>query len=264
MENNKRGENMVAILEVNNLKKEYVNEGGNSQRILNDVNLKIYEGEFISVMGASGSGKSTLLYNISGMDKATSGEIFFNNKSINKLSEKELSDIRLNEMGFVFQQSHLLKNLCILDNILLPAFQSKKQSREEYVKKAEELMDQVGIGSLGQNDIYQASGGQLQRVSICRALINSPHIIFGDEPTGALNSKSTNEIMEILREINNKGTTVMLVTHDIKVAAKTDRVLFMTDGEIVDELTLGKFNKNTESMEKREATLNGWLNNLGF
>jgi putative ABC transport system ATP-binding protein len=255
---------MLNILEANELCKTYRVGNQNDHSILKNVNLQIRDGEFISVMGPSGSGKSTLLYNISGMDRVTSGSINFNGQEISALSEEELSRLRLNKMGFIFQQIHLLKNLNILDNIILSAYLAKNQSREMINKKAVELMQTAGIVDLADRDITQASGGQLQRVAICRALINSPDIIFGDEPTGALNSKSACEIMDLLAGINYSGTTILLVTHDVKVAAKTERVLFMLDGNIIAEHRLGKYLQENNDIKAREEKLSSWLMGLGF
>ena len=225
--------------------------------------LSISEGEFVSVMGASGSGKSTLLYNISGMDRATSGSISLCGKEISGMKEDDLAALRLNKMGFIFQQSNLLKNLNILDNIICPAFSAKKDSRKNIIAYAKKLMNQVGISALADNDITQASGGEQQRVAICRALINNPLILFGDEPTGALNSKATNEVMDILADINSRGTTALLVTHDTKVAAKTERVLFMADGVIKGERRLGKYRQGVD-IKERESALSAWLAGMGF
>lgn len=254
---------MKHILEAKKINKIYEIGKGNTQQVLRDVDISIAEGEFVSVMGPSGSGKSTLLYNISGMDKATSGSIRFCGEELTAMKEDALAALRLRKMGFIFQQSNLLKNLNILDNIILSAFVAKNESRQNIVARAKTLMEQTGISALANNDITQASGGQLQRVAICRALINQPDIVFGDEPTGALNSKATGEVMEILAGINNTGTTIMLVTHDAKVAAKTERVLFMTDGVITGEKYLGKYENDSESKE-REAQLSSWLSQMGF
>jgi putative ABC transport system ATP-binding protein len=251
------------MLEAKKLNKVYEISKGNSQQVLRDVDITISEGEFVSVMGPSGSGKSTLLYNISGMDKATSGNILFCGEFLNIMNEDKLASLRLNKMGFIFQQSNLLKNLNILDNIIFSAFSLKKENRRTIIERAEKLMEQTGISALANNDITQASGGQLQRASICRALINNPSILFGDEPTGALNSKATGEVMDILAEINNDGTTIMLVTHDAKVAAKSERVLFMTDGIITDEKKLGKWNNNS-NVKIRDAELSAWLLKMNF
>lgn len=208
--------------------------------VLNQVNIQVKQGQFVSIMGPSGSGKSTLLYAISGMDKIDSGTVVFNRQRLNQLSEKQLADVRREQMGFVFQQPTLLKNLSLIDNIILPSLKEKKQTAE-LEKRAENLMEKVGIHALRNRKITQVSGGQLQRAGICRALMSHPKIIFGDEPTGALNSKAAQEIMDILLKINQEGTTVVIVTHDVKVAAQSEQVFFMEDGQITDELQLGSF-----------------------
>ncbi|MPM62543.1 Macrolide export ATP-binding/permease protein MacB [bioreactor metagenome] len=161
----------------------------------------------------------------------------------------ELSNTRLTKMGFIFQQPSLLKNLNILDNIILPSVKLNKKNVKTITEKGISLMNKVGLQNLETRNISQVSGGQLQRAGICRALMNNPEIIFGDEPTGALNSKSAQEIMEILRDINEKGTTIVLVTHDAKIAAQSERILFMNDGEIINELKLAKFHNH--SLDKR-------------
>lgn len=259
---------MTALLQSQQLCKSFVLGNDNEYTVLSNVDLTIEQGEFVSVMGPSGSGKSTLLYNISGMDRAKSGRVLFNGQGITRdlttLSEEELSKVRLTGMGFVFQHIHLLKNLSLFDNVVLPAYLALEESHDEINRRAEALMEQVGIAHLADNDITQASGGQLQRVGICRALINNPNILFGDEPTGALNSKAAGEIMDLLTEINESGTTIMLVTHDVKVAARTERVLFMLDGQIVSEKYLGKASENGADRKEREDSLAGWLSELGF
>ena len=206
--------------------------------ILNNVYIEIAEGEFISVMGPSGSGKSTLLFAISGMDEVDSGRISFNGQELSTLSEEKLADIRRTQMGMVFQQPYFLKNLNIIDNIVLLAVREQKKASNQLVQRAMKLMKETGIKELAQREVTQVSGGQLQRAGICCALMNQPKIIFGDEPTGALNSKASEEIMALFSKINAKGTTIMLVTHDAKVAAQTERVLFMKDGKIESELKL--------------------------
>ena len=206
--------------------------------ILNNLSIEIAEGEFISVMGPSGSGKSTLLFAISGMDEVDSGRISFNGQELSTLSEEKLADIRRTQMGMVFQQPYFLKNLNIIDNIVLLAVREQKKASNQLVQRAMKLMKETGIKELAQREVTQVSGGQLQRAGICCALMNQPKIIFGDEPTGALNSKASEEIMALFSKINAKGTTIMLVTHDAKVAAQTERVLFMKDGKIESELKL--------------------------
>lgn len=217
-------------------------EGDEKQIVLNKVSIEINQGEFVSIMGPSGSGKSTLMFALSGMDNIDSGKVIFDGRELSKIEENELADIRRRKMGFVFQQPTLLKNLNILDNIILPSIRDNRKNRSDIAKKAKALMKKIGIGSLEDRDITQVSGGQLQRAGICRALMSDPEIIFGDEPTGALNSKSAEEIMDIFSKINSEGTTIMLVTHDAKVAARTENILFMSDGKIVDRLKFPKFN----------------------
>ncbi|MEK3783159.1 ABC transporter ATP-binding protein [Paenibacillus sp. FSL R5-0810] len=217
-------------------------EGDEKRNVLDGVSVHINEGEFVSVMGPSGSGKSTLMFALSGTDGINGGKVVVDGQDLSELGEKELSDVRRTKMGFVFQQPTMLKNLNILDNILLPAMRDNRKNSADLTKKARALMKRVGIQELEKRDMTQVSGGQLQRAGICRALVNNPMIIFGDEPTGALNSASAQEIMDIFSEINGEGTAVMLVTHDAKVAARTERIMFMRDGAIVSEMTLPKYN----------------------
>lgn len=254
---------MTNILEVQDLCKTYVvNKRQNN--VLKNVNFSIDEGEMVAVMGPSGSGKSTLLYSVSGMDKVTAGEVRFCGKSVSKMSQKELAELRLDEMGFIFQQMYMLKNLSVLDNILLPACQSDKikESRKETTERGHALMRKLGIIDIADNDINEVSGGQLQRACICRSMINKPKMIFADEPTGALNRSSSDEVMEELAKLNAEGTTIMLVTHDVKVAAKCTRVLYIVDGNIQGEYRLEKYDRT--KLRDRERALNGWLMEMGW
>lgn len=215
--------------------------GKEQHPVLLDVSVAIDQGEFISIMGPSGCGKSTLLYALSGMDSIDQGQVIFDGMDLTTLSDKELADLRRTKMGFVFQQPTFLKSLNILDNILLPAMRDERKNVRALTERALQIMNKMGIADLAKRDITQVSGGQLQRAGICRALISNPQVIFGDEPTGALNSTSAQEIMDLLASINSEGTTVMLVTHDPKIAARTERILFMSDGAIVHELRLPRF-----------------------
>ena len=206
---------MKKMLEVKDVCKTYViNKRQNN--VLRNVNLTIEEGEMVAVMGPSGSGKSTLLYAVSGMDTITAGKVNFCGKNMSELNSKELAKLRLDEMGFIFQQMYMLKNLTVLDNIILPACQSDKikESKKETVERGQDLMRKLGIINIADNDINEVSGGQLQRACICRSMINKPNMIFADEPTGALNRTSSDEVMDELTKINEEGTTIMLVTHE--------------------------------------------------
>ncbi|MBQ1353839.1 MAG: ABC transporter ATP-binding protein, partial [Ruminococcus sp.] len=229
--------------------------------VLRNVSFSIDEGEMVAVMGPSGSGKSTLLYTGSGMDSMTAGTVLFGGKNISALNPTELAALRLDEMGFIFQQMYMLKNLSVLDNIILPARQSKANtlSAKEKLERGKELMRKLGIIEIADNDINEVSGGQLQRACICRSMINSPKMIFADEPTGALNRQSSNEVMEELCKINADGTTIMLVTHDAKVAAKCSRVLYIVDGNIQ-----GEYNLEGSDERTKERALNNWLLEQGW
>lgn len=230
--------------------------------VLRDISFQVEKGEFVAVMGQSGCGKSTLLYSLSGMDSPTVGEVVFEGQRLTDLPEKEMEKLRLTRMGFIFQRANFLKNLSIEDNIIFPAFQAGEKSRQKIVEEAEELMERMGIMSVADHDIRKVSGGQLQRAAICRAMINHPAILFGDEPTGALNSSATKEVMDILEKIHQTGTTILLVTHDAKVAARAERVIYLEDGRIKDEYRPGSLEDAKEG--KREKTLDDWLAKMGF
>ncbi|MBE0687760.1 MAG: ABC transporter ATP-binding protein [Anaerolineaceae bacterium] len=239
-------------------------EGAEKRNVLDGVTVEINTGEFVAIMGPSGSGKTTLMFALSGMDKIDDGNVVFDGEIFSTLSDNELADIRRKKMGFVFQQPTLLKNLNVLDNIILPSMRDGKNNAKQLSDKARSLMVKTGIKDLEKRDITQASGGQLQRVGICRALMSDPKIIFGDEPTGALNSTSAKEIMDLLAEIHRSGTTILLVTHDVRVAAKTERVLFMYDGKIAGEYLAESFNKNGNGHKTREEHLASWLTEMKF
>lgn len=255
---------MNTILEVKDLCKTYViNKRQNN--VLKNVDLTVTEGEMVAVMGPSGSGKSTLLYAVSGMDRPTAGKVNFCGHNITDMNEKDLAALRLNEMGFIFQQMYMMKNLTVLDNIILPVCLSKKlgETRKETLKRGQDLMRKLGIINIADNDINEVSGGQLQRACICRSMINKPGMIFADEPTGALNRTSSEEVMEELAKLNGEGATIMLVTHDVKVAAKCTRVLYIVDGNIKGEYNLDRYSQPAQ-LRDRERTLNNWLMEMGW
>ena len=253
-------------LEAIDLCKTYIVDGY-SNNVLQNVNLKIAEGEFVSIMGPSGSGKSTLLYTISGMDDMTAGKVIFDGEDLSGMSAKELTKLRLIKMGFIFQQMYMMKKLCIMDNIVLPGYQAKLCSREEVNKNAEKLMRRLGVIELADRQITEVSGGQLQRACLARALINSPKVLFADEPTGALNSKASMEVLNELVKANEAGSTVLMVTHSEKVAASSDRIIYLMDGDIQGELALGKLSNAADTREElaiRERKLRNWLEEMGW
>ena len=204
------------------------------------------------------------MYTVSGMDNATGGAVLFGGRDITGLKAKELTALRLNEMGFIFQQMYMMKNLTVLDNIVLPVMESKKtsESKKEKIMRGEELMRKLGIIEVADNDINEVSGSQLQRACICRSMINKPKVLFADEPTGALNRAASDEVMEELVKLNEEGTTIMLVTHDARVAARCFRILYMVDGNIKGEYKNPIGGENQE--RDRERMLNNWLLELGW
>lgn len=255
---------MNAILEVRDLCKTYmVNKRQNN--VLKNINLTINSGEMVAVMGPSGSGKSTLLYTVSGMDEPSAGQVIFDGKELSGLNAKDLAKIRLDDMGFIFQQMYMLRNLSIGDNILLPAFQSKipGRSRKDKVRRGQKLMRRLGIIEIAENDVNEVSGGQLQRVCICRSMINSPKMLFADEPTGALNRASSDGVISELAGLNRDGTTILLVTHDVKVASSCSRVLYLVDGSISGQYNLDQEKPGADSRE-RERALSSWLMDMGW
>lgn len=244
---------MSSLLKVKNLKKE---------NILKDINFEVMSGELIAVMGPSGSGKSTLLYNVSGMDQADGGEAWLGDTEIVRLSEDDKAKLRLNRMGFVFQQMNMISNLNIIDNIVFPAVRADKKHRTEYYERAGKLLNEFHIGEIAERKIKEVSGGQLQRACICRSMIMDPEIIFADEPTGALNRTSAMEVMDAFLRINRDGSTIMMVTHDSWIASKCERIIYLLDGEIRGELKLGK--SSPEDGKEREQKLIRWLEGFGW
>lgn len=244
---------MKELLKVKNLSKA---------DILKDINFESREGEMVAVMGPSGSGKSTLLYNVSGMDNPDTGEVMLGNKVITRLSEDEKAELRLKRMGFVFQQMNVLDNLNIIDNIVLPAVHADRKHKKEYYERAMALMDGFHIGDLAERRVNEVSGGQLQRACICRSMMLEPEIIFADEPTGALNQTAASEVIEACLKINSEGTTILMVTHDSRIAAMCERILYLLDGEIKGELKLGKYVQ--DDSRERELKAIRWLDKMGW
>lgn len=230
--------------------------------VLGGIDLSVRQGEFLVVMGASGSGKSTLLYSISGMDRPTSGRVALEGRELTSLKDAEVSQVRLTRMGFIFQQAYFLKNLNIQDNILLPALKATPKDKDAVIARVDALMSRFGIDHVGRHGVTQVSGGQLQRASICRALAGQPAVLFADEPTGALNSSMTTEVMDALTDVHRGGTTLVMVTHDPACAARADRVVYLRDGLVIDTRELGTW--SDEQATRREDDLFAWLSKKGF
>ena len=251
---------MKKIIKTEKLCKTFSN-GGLQQHVLKNLDLEIYEGDFTIIMGASGAGKSTLLYTLSGMDKPTLGKIVFNDKEITKMSIDSLAIFRRKNCGFVFQQNYLISSMSVLDNILVSGLLVSK-NKKETVKKAKELLKKVDINEELWNKFpTQLSGGEAQRVGIARALINNPKLVFADEPTGALNSKTGKDVLDTLTEFNNNGQSIVMVTHDISSARRGNRIIYIKDGEVAGELDLGKYISNDK---ERHQKLNEFLVSMGW
>ncbi len=221
------------LIELKNIIKDYDN-GGVITHVLHDINLKVEEGEFIAIMGPSGSGKSTLMHTIGFLDRPTSGQYLFDGENTENFTDDELARIRNERIGFVFQSFNLLPRTTVLDNVMLPLLYSA--SKKGHEKKAKEALEAVDLGERLNFFSNQISGGQKQRVAIARALVCDPKVIFADEPTGNLDSKSGSTVMHILEKLNKEGRTIILVTHDINVALHAKRVVTIRDGEIVSDL----------------------------
>ena len=230
---------MGKILESSNLCKTYYSNDVEFHALKN-VNLEINQGEFVAIMGKSGSGKSTLLYTLSGMDDITGGEVYIKDIRINNLKEKEITKIRRNNIGFVFQGINLVSNLTLKENVLIPGYLTA-ESKDVINERANLLLNKIDIMDQIDKLPSQVSGGQKQRAAIARAMINNPDILFADEPTGALNSSSSKAVLDLIKSFNNDGQTVVMVTHDTKSASYANRVIFLKDGRIEGELDLKKF-----------------------
>lgn len=249
------------MLQAKNLCKSYANNGIQNH-VLKNIDLELYKGDFTVVMGSSGSGKSTLLYSLSGMDRATSGEVTYNGVRLDELKEDKLALLRRSSMGFVFQQMHLVQNLTILENITVAGYLNKGTKPKEVEAHARNLLKLVGIEQLESRLPSQVSGGQQQRAAVARALINQPSLVFADEPTGALNSKSGSEILDLLSELNAEGQSVLMVTHDVKAALRANRLIYIIDGKIAQEMQMPSY--TAENLKAREEQVLSWLSSMGW
>ena len=251
---------MKSIIETKKLCKTFSN-GGMQQHVLKNIDLEVYEGDFTIIMGASGAGKSTLLYSLSGMDKPTLGSVLFDGTEITKMNTDELAVFRRSNCGFVFQQVYLVESMSVLDNIMaagLLVYRDKKV----LAKKAGEILKAVNIDEGMWNKFpSQISGGEAQRVGIARALINEPKLVFADEPTGALNSQTGKAVLDTLTKFNEKGQSIVMVTHDITSARRGNRILYVKDGEIAGECSLGKY---VTGDKERHQKLNDFLAKMGW
>lgn len=244
----------MAILEVSNLKKIYTTRfGGNQVQALRNINFSVEVGEYVAIMGESGSGKTTLLNILAALDKPTSGEVCLNGKNIVTIREREISAFRRDNLGFVFQDFNLLDSFSLKDNIFLPLVLSGKTPKE-MEQRLVPIAQKLGIAQLLEKYPYEVSGGQKQRVAVARALITNPQLILADEPTGALDSKATDSLLDLFNQINEEGQTILMVTHSTKAASHAKRVLFIKDGEVFHQLYRGNMT-NEELYAKISDTL---------
>lgn len=251
------------LIRTEKLSKTYSKEASGNF-ILKNIDVDIYKGDFTVIMGPSGSGKSTLLNMISGMDKNSLGEVYFDDNKLTNYSDKQLADFRSKKCGFVFQNIYLMESMNTIDNILVSGLLSG-QNKKEIVRRAKSLLNKVGL----KEDICgrypsELSGGQLGRVGLVRAMINEPTVIFADEPTGALDSTSGEEVLNLLSMVNDEGQSVVMVTHDLKSAIRGNRILYLKDGVIVGELKLDYYKANAKDLEERKDTVISFLEKMGW
>jgi lipoprotein-releasing system ATP-binding protein len=232
---------MKPLIRLNGIKKTV-----GSEQILKGIDLEVYEGEFVSIIGASGSGKSSLLYILGLLDKPTEGDVFFEDEKIDYSKDKRLSYLRNSKLGFVFQFHYLVQELSLLDNVILPAIKKGvpiKEARE----RAMALIERLGLKGKENRKPYEISGGEMQRTAIARALINQPKVLLADEPTGNLDSTNTQRVMDIFKEINKSQTTIVMVTHEIDLARQTKRIVELKDGSVIKQEYLQPFSPGPET-----------------
>lgn len=245
------------LLQGKGLCKSFPQSGGT---VLDQVDVELYAGDFTVVMGPSGAGKSTLLYALSGMDRVTSGEIIYRGKPISGFSENQMARLRSREFGFVFQQTHLVSNLTLYENVAVAGYVSKKRPPRETAKRASALLERMRVGDARDRLPNQVSGGEAQRAAIARAMINDPGLLFTDEPTGALNRSNSKEVLDLLSQLNRDGQSILMVTHDIRAALRGNHILYLEDGKILDELTLPVY--EADGARDRENQVSSWLAHL--
>ena len=230
----------MSILEVKGVKKVYTTRFGNNKvEALKNVNFQVEKGEYVAIMGESGSGKTTLLNILAALDRPTGGSVFLDGRNLSDIRESDMAAFRRDELGFVFQDFNLLDTFPVEDNIYLPLVLAGKSYNEMKVRLAP-IAEKLGITSLLKKYPYEISGGQKQRVAVARALITGPKLILADEPTGALDSKATDELLSLFNEVNSTGQTILMVTHSVKAASHAGRVLFIKDGEVFHQIYRGQ------------------------
>ncbi len=260
------------LLSARGIKKEFSGRHEKEQ-VLKGIDVDIYAGDFTVIMGSSGAGKSTLLYALSGMDNITDGKILYRGTEISRYRERQMAKLRSHEFGFVFQQTHLVSNLSLFENVAVAGYLAvgedtiimpscKAAGGKEVRRRAEELLEQMNVESAKDRFPSEVSGGEAQRAAIARAVINNPGLLFADEPTGALNRRHTEEVLNLLTALNENGQSILMVTHDIRAAIRGTRLLYLEDGKILDEMHFPVF-QDTDA-RNREKKLSEWLSALSW
>ncbi len=265
------------LLSARGVKKEFPGRHEKEQ-VLKNIDVDIYAGDFTVIMGSSGAGKSTLLYALSGMDSITGGTVLYRGKEISKYQERQMAKLRSHEFGFVFQQTHLVSSLSLFENVVVAGYLEagekevtlkdtfmphRRAAGEKVVRKrAEELLEKMNVAGARDRLPSEVSGGEAQRAAIARAVINNPGLLFADEPTGALNKRNTEEVLNLLTALNESGQSILMVTHDIRAAIRGTRILYLEDGKILDEIHLPAF-QDTDAKD-REKKLREWLSALSW
>ncbi len=249
------------LLSARDLCKQFPN-GTGTEQVLKNIDVDIYVRDFTVIMGSSGAGKSTLLYALSGMDSITGGKVLYKGKEISRYKERQMAALRSHEFGFVFQQTHLVSSLSLFENVAVAGFLDSRKSTEAVRQKADELLKQMHVENSKDRFPSEVSGGEAQRAAIARAMINQPALLFADEPTGALNKRNTDDVLNLLTGLSDNGQSILMVTHDVRAAIRGTRILYLEDGKILDEMMLPVYRE--VDAKDREKKLNDWLSSLSW
>ena len=249
------------LLSARGVKKEFPGRKEKEQ-VLKKIDMDVYEGDFTVIMGPSGAGKSTLLYALSGMDSITGGKVLYRGREISGYRERQMAVLRSRDFGFVFQQAHLVSNLSLFENVAVAGYLDGGRDAGAVRKRAEELLEQMHVEAARDRFPSEVSGGEAQRAAIARAMISNPELLFADEPTGALNKRNSEEVMNLLTGLNKNGQSILMVTHDIRAAIRGTRLLYLEDGKILAEMTFPVFQE--ADAENRKRKLNEWLSALAW
>lgn len=237
-------------------------KGKEKIEILHGIDLDIYNDDFTVIMGPSGAGKSTLLYALSGMEKLSSGQLFYKDQKISSYSEKQMAGLRAGDFGFIFQQPHLVSNLSLYENVVVTGYLDSTKTEKQVNQNAHRIFEKMHLDDSIHRYPHQTSGGESQRAAIARAIINEPDLLFADEPTGALNRSNSDEVFDLLTHLHNDSQVILMVTHDLRAAVRGTRILYLEDGNILDELRLPAFKKEDE--KERESKVSTWLSELSW